>query len=679
MALLSAWTSIVFWLAADLRVQQVIGGHVLDFLPYLYDAARAPLAANHAEWSGDTSRIALAAALVLAAVVAAGGALWWICRTATSWCARRLPLLAGPIGWGSGIAAIAVLLMGLIPVQGLSRHVLLLRTVKANLPVPITSFDRLSSRVMACLGGQPPRQVCIVSLLANPAGDDEGHEEVHLHNFSPECVALDGWHLENRNGSRHQLSGELAPGQTRVIVLPEKSMPLRNGGDAVRPVDMAQRRIHQVSYGAKQAKYGRLMHFRDALDYDDFERSVNASVQASFRELHPRLAQAKPVDDQAAFERAGAPNVILIVLESLRHSAIGPEMMSQLDAWGGQGLRLQRHYAGSNASHLGLFAILYGRSPLVYDATLDARVPPQLPIALRRSGYETMFLTSGDCQGFRRMGDYLNGDAFDHTFTDGGEVWQDRPLRDRRILAQVRRLATEQSARPRFIMAFLMSTHFPYSFSDEFAERQPCGENIDYSNWTKAGIEVLRNRYHNAARFLESELMRTVAGLDPRRNLIIITGDHGESLGEDGALAHCTRGSEIQLRVPFLMVGGGVPQQSIQSPTTHMDILPTLLHALAGSHVHVAHSSGRDLLNRQSLSENVLLCPYRWSEPGELLLICGQERMQFNYRLSEPEISAFGFCTEAAALELGSAHDSSPEAAAVWADTLRQELGRIAD
>jgi membrane-anchored protein YejM (alkaline phosphatase superfamily) len=377
--------------------------------------------------------------------------------------------------------------------------------------------------------------------------------------------------------------------------------------------------------------------------------------------------------------------VVLLVLESLRHSAIGPEMMNRLDAWGRQGLRLERHYAGSNASHLGLFAILYGRSPLIYDATLDARTPPQLPTSLRASGYETIFLTSGNCDGFRRMEEYLSGDAWDHRFLDSGDVWQDRPLRDSRVLARVRQLATEPSARPRFIMAFLMSTHFPYTFPAEFDLRQPSGDDIDYVNWKTADRDVLKNRYHNAARFLESEIMRTVQALDPSRNLVIVTGDHGESLGEDGALAHCTRGSEIQLRVPLVMVGPGVRAETISAPTTHMDVAPTLLHALAGRHVPVAHCGGRDLLNGdaskrgQSLGETVLLCPYRWVEPGELLLIRGRERMQFNYRLSEPEIHAVGYCDESAALELASSHDCTPESASAWADALRQELARISE
>ncbi len=677
--------AVLFWLTADLRLQQFSGNHAADFLPYLYDAARMPVAANHAQWGGDTSTIALAVVTALAAVVVIGGSFWFACGAAVGWAARRWPRLASPACWAS-IAVVAALVVGLVPGQGLATRPLLLRAVKVHLPVGVATLDQLSAWTLAHLGvSLPARQVCIVSLLANPAGPDGGREEVHLHNFSGEAVALDGWRLENSRGQRLALEGDIASGGTRVVVIPDRDMPLRNDGDQVRLLDAAEQDVHQVSYGPHQAKYGRLLHFRSAADYDEFELRLNSLTEAAYRQLLPRLVEPKPVDATATFQRADAPNVVLLVLESLRHDAIGPEMMSKLEAWGRQGLRLRRHYAGSNASHLGLYALLYGRSPITYDATLDARIPPQLPASLRGSGYETIFLTAGDCNGFRRMSEYLNAEAFDHLIVDDGEVWQDRPLRDSRVLAQVRRLATERSRRPRFIMAFLMSTHFPYTFPADFDLHQPSGEHIDYLNWKQADREVLRNRYRNAAAFLESEILRTLQALDSRRNVVIVTGDHGESLGEDGGLAHGTRGSEMQLRVPFVMVGPGIAASSIEAPTTHVDLLPTLLHALAGRKLQIAHAQGRDLLDAvaaddagTTLGSTVLLAPYRWQEPLDLVLVRGDERMQFNYHLSAPQIKTFGFCDEACNLDLSGSHDCSEESAAEWAEALREELDRVA-
>ena len=75
-------------------------------------------------------------------------------------------------------------------------------------------------------------------------------------------------------------------------------------------------------------------------------------------------AEPGPADLSAFVKKPDLPNVILIIFESFRHHAISPEMMKQLDAWSQQGLRLRRHTAGSNCSHLGLFPLFYGRSSL---------------------------------------------------------------------------------------------------------------------------------------------------------------------------------------------------------------------------------------------------------------------------------------------------------------------------
>ncbi len=102
-------------------------------------------------------------------------------------------------------------------------------------------------------------------------------------------------------------------------------------------------------------------------------------AEAVYRRYFQRIMSAHPPDDVQRLPNVSRPHVILIVVESLRHDAVDPRWMPRLDAWARQALRLERHYANANISHLGLFALLYGRHPLLYEITLNARVPPQLP------------------------------------------------------------------------------------------------------------------------------------------------------------------------------------------------------------------------------------------------------------------------------------------------------------
>ena len=131
-------------------------------------------------------------------------------------------------------------------------------------------------------------------------------------------------------------------------------------------------------------------------------------------------AEPGPADLSAFVKRTDLPNVIMIIFESFRHSAISPGLMKQLDAWSQQGLRLRRHYAGSNCSHLGLFPLFYGRSSLGYYQTLDRHIPPQLLESFRRSGYRITSLTSGEIQGHRRLGEFINNTYCDRILVEGG-------------------------------------------------------------------------------------------------------------------------------------------------------------------------------------------------------------------------------------------------------------------
>jgi hypothetical protein len=547
-----------------------------------------------------------------------------------------------------------------------------MRYARNMLPVDAACLDWGSQ----WLGGGD-ETVQIVSLLPNPAGQDEGREQVHLHNFGQRAVRLEEWRLRDEQGNSLGLSGEIAPQATAVVTLSTGGLRLGNGGQTIELVDDDERVVHSVSYTKAQVRYGGLVFFRSHQQFSEFETRLNAQLEKTYAATQPRFVDAPPADETARFSREDAPNVIYIVLESFRDSAVSPKVMARLDAWGKGGLRLKRHYAGTNTSHLGLFGLLYSRSAAVYGQTLDARIAPQTTASLRNSGYECHFLTSGGCQGFRRMGEYLCEPYFDSTAQISGSGFRDWPDRDPRVLARVREVATQPAGKPQFIMAFIMSTHFPYAFPPEFAKHLPVGE-VDRANWQSAEPAVLYNRYRNAALFLEHEILRLIEKLDPKRNIIVVTGDHGESFHEDGALGHGTRPSEVQTRVPFLMVGPGVPAMTIDQATTHADVLPTLLHVLAGRRVPIAGALGRDVLDGP-IDDQVMIWPYRWKEPYDVLLIQGERRLQMQAYTTKPRVKLLGFCDESAVLLPEAGSDSSAAAAGEWARAFEGEMRKIVD
>jgi hypothetical protein len=82
----------------------------------------------------------------------------------------------------------------------------------------------------------------------------------------------------------------------------------------------------------------------------------------------------------------------------------------------------------------------------------------------------------------------------------------------------------------------------------------------------------------------------SAARASPRSTLVVLTGDHGESLGEHGELTHGLFAYEPTLRVPLIiaevggLAGSGGSHRSNEvsdQPARHVDIVPTILDALA--------------------------------------------------------------------------------------------------
>ncbi len=398
---------------------------------------------------------------------------------------------------------------------------------------------------------------------------------------------------------------------------------------------------------------------------EHFRLTINDQLQRSFTELAPQLNQAYDVDRREIPQSDVKPHVVMFILESLRHDVWTNDMMPNLAAWAQTGLRLDRHYAGSNCSHLGVYGLLYSRSPLGYHPTLDAKVPPQACVTFKQAGYECSYVACDTIQ-WMRMNEYIEGGGFDQVQIEDHDDWVGD---DRRVLRQVReKLAA--SERPQFIVCFLSSTHCPYMYPEEFARHGPVIAAETVSSTTIARRAEVTNRYRNSVAFLDAEVSDTIRELDPNRHVIVVTGDHGESLFDDGTLSHWGRLSEFQCRTPLAIVGPGFESATINTATTHADVLPTILHALCGEHVALAHMHGRDLLHAEPPADRVLLAtmnqrgPLEQARHWEALLIDGQERLSLHISPRDGRIVARG------CLDLDGKFDPQQSPPAVQAEPL---------
>jgi arylsulfatase A-like enzyme len=92
--------------------------------------------------------------------------------------------------------------------------------------------------------------------------------------------------------------------------------------------------------------------------------------------------------------------------------------------------------------------------------------------------------------------------------------------------------------------------------------------------------------YAGEIAFVDAQLGRLLAALDPpgaTPALVVLTSDHGESLGEHGELTHSYTIYDATQRVPLLLRGPGLPAGVVvEQPVRLADVAPTVLD-LAGA------------------------------------------------------------------------------------------------
>jgi hypothetical protein len=633
--LCAVWICVFYLMAGDLISVGFAGYHFWDYFPHIQDILQNP-GQNIAQWAGD--RLSTEALLVFGFFVILGPIWLMFTSRIARLLAHRFPRFTQTTAVGTIMAMMVLVMVGVVPALENFQDINLLDSVYATLPFT-PGMRESCAGVIAHLThplGKPHHPPTTASLTptVNPLKHrrPDGHavkrlsetEGLHPYDWADSDRSVPLWRFAERayESAAHIFS------QNKSLRLPGSLQFPERQGD----VDFFLRKDWTASQGL-HIEADPTLQEADSGQVPVVQRRDELTAQ----KIAYDAANPAAVDTAAFVDQPDLPNIILVIFESFRHSALSPSLMKELDAWSQQGLRLDRHYSGSNCSHLGLFSLFYSRTPLGYDQTLEGNVPPQMLESLRRSGYHISFLTSGEVKGFRRLHKFINEKTCDEVITEGDFIldgMKDWPDSDRRKLAHAKTIVTSGRKQPQFVFFYLVSSHFRYPYPPEFEIYKETPTFWQFLN-PRDQIANHVHRYANAALFLEHELLKLLRSIDLNRNIVIITGDHGESMGEDGVFTHASRMSEVQLRVPCVLVGGGIRPQVVNTATAHMDLLPTLLHTLAGKTVPVRNVHGRDLLSSPAPADEVVLVPANGPKWEGMLMIRGEDRLVFKTSTSD--------------------------------------------
>jgi len=320
------------------------------------------------------------------------------------------------------------------------------------------------------------------------------------------------------------------------------------------------------------------------------------------------------------------PDVVILVAESFREDAIDPLLMPRLHAVAEHSLWLQNHYANSNASQNGMFALVHARLPLRYFPTV-AGVEPALLKTFHDNGYRTHYASCAK-PDFIQMERFLSAPPFETSVTTLEPGKRSQWVRgDHLASAELSMHLSSEDPRPAMVMGYYMVTHTPYQ-SDPAYARFGDQDYADAAQFRDAP-EVTQDMrlYRKSLRFLDDLWADLIEKHDDGNTIFVMTGDHGESFGEDGVTIHSSRGSDVQMKTPMIIYDPRRAPEVRTDLTQHSDVLPTVGHLISGRPVSWSGIHGRDLLSKSEESQAILLRPMSTVVPYEL-----------DYKFEEPMI-----------------------------------------
>jgi len=297
------------------------------------------------------------------------------------------------------------------------------------------------------------------------------------------------------------------------------------------------------------------------------------------------------------FRLARTPDVLFVVVESLPAEHLSAEAMPNLSRRAEGGARFERHYAGASSTNYTLFTLMYGLQAQKLEAIVGAGRRPVLFPALAAGGYQ-MKVLAASCVDWMDLKDTVFGGIA----VDDLKTWCDDvkpPDRDETMIAAADAFtAKADPARPVFLFLFFFGTHFNYFHDEVDRIALPEWDGVDALKATAAPGAEVQNRARNAAHKLDRILDGFLARFEQRRGkapLVVVTGDHGEEFRQKGHIGHGSAVTSEQIHVPAVWLGPGVPKGRFDAPTSHADVVPTLLALLGDDHPPALYADGQSM------------------------------------------------------------------------------------
>jgi hypothetical protein len=303
-------------------------------------------------------------------------------------------------------------------------------------------------------------------------------------------------------------------------------------------------------------------------------RQAVAERDAALRASYPR-----------GVRQARRKHVVLIIVDSLRADRMQvygyprpttPFLARLVES--GRMRKVEAAFSTCSESFCGITSTLAARE----FRDISARTF-QLQDVLRDAGYQTWFLLSGNHSAWNGLPHFYR--AADRNFFDGARSERYSMDDDRLVLEGLERVPPAAADQPAFFYLHLMSTHYlGVQFPESHVFTRP-------DDQVSPGLEPYKilsllnkpDRYDDKVRQADEMIRQLFASLAAKGYLddalVVVTGDHGEGLGE----RHWAHGWNLyneDIRIPLLLYDAPAASYPDLAFGVQVDIAPTILDRL---------------------------------------------------------------------------------------------------
>ena len=262
---------------------------------------------------------------------------------------------------------------------------------------------------------------------------------------------------------------------------------------------------------------------------------------------------------------AGRTNVLLVTIDTLRADRTGGRLTPSLNALAARGTRFLNARSPVPLTLPAHASLMTGLLPPRHGVRMNGvhRLSPAVPTlatTLDAAGYQTGTIVGAYVLD-RRFGLARGFDTYDAEIPRREEIAGELEAERRGDVVADRAIAWLKGRHPDapfFLWMHLYDPHAPYEPPASWLER--------------AGGQ----RYDGEVAYADAQLGRVIDALQASgqadRTLVVVTGDHGESLGEHGEPTHGLLVYEGAVRIPLVVAGPGVPRAERADAASLVDV-----------------------------------------------------------------------------------------------------------